>query len=230
MPGLIAPARGLANNKSGSESLGILGVPKIDLVLDALGAGAVLELRQRQQYGEGFAVGVGGIEHDEREAELVAESGGEIVFTLSRAEEEAGEASVLDRLLGRLHLDEHDLLEMAGQGGLIDRLRRLRQHDRVEALRSVELRVAEAERLEDRFLRLGRRRLEAWILQQHVLQARLLDDPVALALTMIAEVFHPRRISSPGLRSRSGSRFYIYRYEKGGADGPVDAIQDLSCR
>ena len=142
MPGLIPSARGLANNKSGSESLGILGVPKIDLVLDALGAGAVLELRQRQQHGERFAVSVDGIEHDEGEAELVAESGGEIVFTLGRAEEEAGKTGVLDRLLGRLHFDEHDLLEMAGQGGLIDRLRRLREHDRVEALRPVEFGVS----------------------------------------------------------------------------------------
>jgi hypothetical protein len=124
---------------------------------------------------------------------------------LGRTKEEAGECRVFDRLLGRLHFDEHDLLQIAGQGGLIDQLRRLRQHDRVEALRSVEFSVAETESLEECFLGFRRRCLETRILQEHNLQAGLLDDTVALALTMIAEVFHSRRISPPGLRSRSRS-------------------------
>ena len=96
------------------STFGVLGVPEIDLVLDALGTGTVFELRKRQQHGERFAIGVGGIEHDEGEAEFVPESGGEIVFALGRTKEEAGESGVLDWLLGRLHLDEYDLLEMAG--------------------------------------------------------------------------------------------------------------------
>ncbi len=50
MPGLFSPARCLTYDKRRRRSLGILCVPKIVLVLDALGAGAVLEHRQRQQH------------------------------------------------------------------------------------------------------------------------------------------------------------------------------------
>lgn len=69
-------------------SLGILGVPQIDLELDALISGAVLEFFQREQHCERLPVGVGGIEHDECEAELVAQLSGEIILTLGRAKEE----------------------------------------------------------------------------------------------------------------------------------------------
>ena len=70
-------------------SLGILGVPQIDLVLDALISSAVLEFFQREKDSKRLSVGVGGIEHDEGESELVPQLGGEIVFTLGCAKEEA---------------------------------------------------------------------------------------------------------------------------------------------
>ena len=47
----------------------------------------------------------------------------------------------------------------------------------------------------DIVLGLGRRFLDPQVLEQHVVQARLFDDPVALALPMIPEVFHPGRIT-----------------------------------
>ena len=40
-------------------SLGVLGVPEVDLVLDALGAGTVIELRKCQEHSEGLAICVG---------------------------------------------------------------------------------------------------------------------------------------------------------------------------
>jgi hypothetical protein len=43
IPGPGDPARGLANHQAGRCTDCILGIPEIDLVLDALGAGAVLE-------------------------------------------------------------------------------------------------------------------------------------------------------------------------------------------
>ena len=49
-----------------------------------------------------------------------------------------------------------------------------------------------------------RRCLKPQVLEQHVVQARLFDDPVALAIPMIPEVFHPGRITQTPLRSRSG--------------------------
>jgi hypothetical protein len=46
---------------------------------------------------------------------------------------------------------------------------------------------------------------------------------------MVAGVFHPLRITPPGLRSRSRSRFYIYRYEKGVVGRPLrDSFRVLS--
>lgn len=47
------------NNQSNVARLGLLGTPEVDLVLDALGAGAVLEFREGEEHGEGLAVGVG---------------------------------------------------------------------------------------------------------------------------------------------------------------------------
>lgn len=41
------------------------------------------------------------------------------------------------------------------------------------------------------------------------MQARLLDDPVALALPMVPGVFHSGRINQPRLRSRSGLGVHI---------------------
>ena len=41
------------------STFGVLGVPEIDLVLDALGTGTVFELRERQEHCEGLAIGVG---------------------------------------------------------------------------------------------------------------------------------------------------------------------------
>ena len=102
---------------------------------------------------------------------------------------------------------------MPGQGGLINQLRRLRQHDRVEALRPVEFGVPQSQRLEDRLLRLGRGRLEPLVPKQNVLQARLLDNPVALTFAMVPGVFHPRRITTPWPRSRSGSAYSYYSYD-----------------
>ena len=90
IPGPGDPARGLANHQAGRCTDCILGIPEIDLVLDALGAGAVLEFLQGEEHGEGLAVDVGGIEDDEGEAEAVPELGGEVVLALGRPEEEAG--------------------------------------------------------------------------------------------------------------------------------------------
>jgi hypothetical protein len=42
------PGRLLVNDETRFSTFGILGVPEIDLVLDTLGAGAVLELREGQ--------------------------------------------------------------------------------------------------------------------------------------------------------------------------------------
>ena len=136
------PRRLLTNYETRFSTFGVLGVPEIDLVLDALGAGTVLEFLECQEHGEGLAVGVGRIEHDEGETELIAEFFSEVVLALGRAKEEARKSGILDRLFGGLHLDEHDLLEMTGQGGLINQLCRLREHDRVETLRPVEFGVA----------------------------------------------------------------------------------------
>lgn len=78
------------------------------MVLDTLGPGAELEFLEGKKYGEWFAVGVGRIEDDKGEAEAVTELGGQVVLSLRGAEEEAGEAGVLDRFLGRLHFDQGD--------------------------------------------------------------------------------------------------------------------------
>ena len=86
----------------------------------------MLEFLQGEEHGEGLAVGVGRIEDDEGEAEAFPELGGEVVLALGRPEEESGKAGVLDGFLGGLHLDQDDLIEMAGQGGFFDRRLRLR--------------------------------------------------------------------------------------------------------
>lgn len=49
----------LIYHETGFCALGVLGVPEVDLVLDALGAGTVLEFFERQEHGEGLAIGVG---------------------------------------------------------------------------------------------------------------------------------------------------------------------------
>jgi hypothetical protein len=52
-------------------SLCVFGAPEIDLVLDTLGAGAVLKFLEYEVHGEGLTVDVGVIEDDQGEAEVV---------------------------------------------------------------------------------------------------------------------------------------------------------------
>ena len=52
-----------------------LGAPEVDLILDTLGAGAVLEFLEGEEDSEGFSVDVGGVEGDESEADAVTELG-----------------------------------------------------------------------------------------------------------------------------------------------------------
>ena len=61
------------NQKIRRRALRILGVPEIDLVLDALGAGKVFEFLKCQEHSEGLAIGVGRIEIDKGEAEAAAD-------------------------------------------------------------------------------------------------------------------------------------------------------------
>lgn len=64
------------NGKGRFSAIGLLCVPEVYLVLDALGAGAVFEFLQGEEDSEGFSVDVGGVEDDEGEAEAVSELGG----------------------------------------------------------------------------------------------------------------------------------------------------------
>ena len=50
--------------------------PEVDLVLDALGPGAVLEFLEGEEDSKGFTIDVGGVEGDESEADAVTELGG----------------------------------------------------------------------------------------------------------------------------------------------------------
>jgi len=73
---IACPRFCLLDNQTDFVHTSLLGTPEVDLVLDALGAGAVLEFLEGEEDSEGFSVDVGGVEDDESEAEAVAELGG----------------------------------------------------------------------------------------------------------------------------------------------------------
>ena len=53
------PQRLLTNYETRFSTFGVLGVPEVNLVLDAFGSGTVLKFLERQEDCEGLAIGVG---------------------------------------------------------------------------------------------------------------------------------------------------------------------------